>query len=670
MSMLENRRNARIRAMALAIAGVIGTFGAASAYAQCPTVADPQNLKGAWAGQVEVEEALAADVKLAFSENPLFADDVKAGKLPAVAERLPEEPLIVLPYTECGIYGGTLNGLARAPESGTSDILSWRQVSLVRIGDDLSTIQPNVAKAWTWAEDYKSIEFTLRKGHKWSDGQPFTADDVVFFFNDIVANKDIHPDITTEWGVNAKAEKIDETHVKVSFDEPFPGMLTYMATSGSYFAPFAPKHHFEKYHLAYNPKADEEAKAEGFESWVKRFNTYYNVWKDAETLTPHALTVPTLESHIIEVDPDTQRRMFKANPYYFKVDSSGQQLPYIDHHLERFLNADLQTLAILNGEVDYKAQGPGLPEYPTLKEGEAKGKYEVRLVPGSFGPTLTFNITHNNPKLREVYADLRFRQAVSHAINRDEINEVLYFGLGKPSQALPAQLSFVTEDDHNYMIDFNVDKANALLDEMGMKRGGDGMRTYPDGSPFTILWEYSSQMASAEFVKLVSDYLKAVGLNVNTKELTSAATRENAKAETSDINMEWDIPFEPTLVADINLYTPYYSEISPLFGVKWRQWSESNGAEGEEPPAWAKRMFEIAKEWKTVVPGSDRYTELGKELVKLNLENMTIIGTIGEVPKPVIVSKRLNNVMPEMNTAHFNFGYSYAYRADQWFIKE
>lgn len=123
-------------------------------------------------------------------------------------------------------------------------------------------------------------------------------------------------------------------------------------------------------------------------------------------------------------------------------------------------------------------------------------------------------------------------------------------------------------------------------------------------------------------------------------------------------------------MADINLYTPYYSEISPLFGVKWRQWSETNGAEGEEPPAWAKRMFEIAKEWKTVVPGSARYTELGKELVKLNLENMTIIGTIGELPKPVIVAKRLHNVKNELGTLHFNFGYSYAYRGDQWFIKE
>ena len=133
--------------------------------------------------------------------------------------------------------------------------------------------------------------------------------------------------------------------------------------------------------------------------------------------------------------------------------------------------------------------------------------------------------------------------------------------------------------------------------------------------------------------------------------------------------MEWDVPYEPTLIANISLYTPYYSDISPLFGVKWKQWAMTGGKEGEEPPAWAKRMFEIAREWKTVAPGSERYVALGKELVKLNLENMTIIGTAGELPKPVVVKGTLGNVKTDMKTVHYNFGYIYPYRADQWFKK-
>ena len=203
---------------------------------------------------------------------------------------------------------------------------------------------------------------------------------------------------------------------------------------------------------------------------------------------------------------------------------------------------------------------------------------------------------------------------------------------------------------------------------MGMKKGADGLRTMPDGRPFTLLWEYTTQMAEPDFVKLMLGYFREVGINVNAKEQTSQATRENAKAGTSDINMEWDVPFEPTLIADIGLYIPYYTDISPLFGVGWRQWALTDGKEGEEPHAWAKRMFEIADEWRRVEPASERYLELGRELVKLNQENMTIIGTVGELPRPTVVANRLKNVPSKLNVMHFNFGYNYAYRADQWYL--
>jgi peptide/nickel transport system substrate-binding protein len=234
---------------------------------------------------------------------------------------------------------------------------------------------------------------------------------------------------------------------------------------------------------------------------------------------------------------------------------------------------------------------------------------------------------------------------------------------------MPANLSFATPENVGYMIDYDPATANALLDEMGMKKGPNGMRAFPDGSPFTILWEYSSQFASPEFVKLMTDYLNAVGLSVNAKELTSEATRENAKAERSDINMEWDVPFEPTLIANVELYVPYYSDISPLFGVKWKQWHDTRGASGEEPPDWAKELFQLADEWKTLAPGTDRWVEVGKKLVEVNQENMTIIGTIGALPKPVIVGNGLRNTFPALadSTVHFNFGYMYPFRPDQWY---
>ena len=667
---LSSDKAGRRRLAALLAIYALGCAGAVPAYAAaCPNVADAQGAVGAFAQQLEIEEAAASGLALTFTENPLFAADVASGKLPPVAERLPEQPLIELPYETCGVYGGTIEGTSRSAESGSADILSWRQVSLVQIADDLVTIVPNVARSWVWNDTYTAITFELRKGHKWSDGTPFGVDDVVFYFEDIVNNKDLSPEPTREWGVNAHAKKIDDTHVEISFDQAFPGMLTYMATSGSYFTPFAPKHFFEKMHGAYNPNADAEAKAAGYDDWKKQFDAVWDKWMDAQTLTATGLQIPTLESHVLELEPTTEQRLFKANPYYFKVDSAGQQLPYIDRVHERFLNADLQLLAILNSEIDFKAQGTTLQNYPTMQESSEKSAYEILMPSGASGPVLAFNITHKDAKLRAIYSDVRFRQAVSHAINREELNQVTYFDLGTPTQALPPNLSFSKPEDSTYMIEFDLDKANALLDEMGMKKGADGMRTFPDGAPFTILWEYSSQFATPEFVKLMSDYLKSVGLNVNTKEQTSEATRENAKSAIADINMEWDIPYEPTLIADIGLYTPYYSEISPLFGIGWRQWYNSKGAEGEEPPAWAKEMFDLATEWKTVLPGTERYAQIGRRLIDLNHENMTLIGTVGSIPKPIVVKNKLRNVMREMPVVHFNFGYIYPYRAEQWFLQ-
>ncbi len=461
--------------------------------------------------------------------------------------------------------------------------------------------------------------------------------------------------------------KIDDQKFRLDFAAPYPGLLHYLATGGSYFAAYAPKQHYMKYHIKYNPDADVEAKAAGFESWVQRFGLIWHKWKDAENITPHAMTRPTLESHIIELETNTQRRQYVSNPYYFKVDTAGNQLPYIDRHHERFLDQELFVLSILNGEVDQKAQTVGLSNYPVLKEGEEKGDYYLQLPPGNVGPPIVFNQTIKDPRMRAVYGDVRFRKAMSLAINRAELNDVLWMDLGRPEQALPLGVPFVTDAERNYMIEYDTAAANKLLDEMGMKRGSDGMRLHPDGKPFNILWEHSLQFStSTEFTTLVREYWMAVGINVTLKEITSQLTREKATNSTSDINMEWDVPFEPNLISQIDYYIPPYGDIGPLVGVQWRDWIVTSGATGEEPPAWAKRLFELSEVWKTVLPGSDRYMDIGREMVRINLDNMVIIGTVADLPGPTVVSNRLRNVT-KWTVQNYNYGRTYPFRPDQWY---
>jgi peptide/nickel transport system substrate-binding protein len=302
-----------------------------------------------------------------------------------------------------------------------------------------------------------------------------------------------------------------------------------------------------------------------------------------------------------------------------------------------------------------------------LKENEAKGGYRLSLPPGQTAYPISFNITHRDAGLRQVFADVRFRQAVSLAINRAELNETLWFGLGKPQAAIPLNVPFVTDADRNYLIQYDPKRANQLLDEMGLKRGSDGIRLKADGKPLTLLWEYSSQFSSTGFVQLVQGYLRAIGVETNAKEITTQLMRQKAKEGGADIVMEWDVPFEPNLISDVQLYMPPYREASPLFGAAWREWHMSKGARGEEPPAWVKRLYELEGEWRGVVPDSPRYMEIGRELVKLNLENMAIIGTVSRLPGPTIVSHKLANVR-DWTVQHYNYARTYPFRADQWYF--
>jgi peptide/nickel transport system substrate-binding protein len=632
--------------------------------AGCATVADPMGITTEFPQQAELSEL---GTTLTYSERPEFAALVAAGTLPPVEQRLPEEPLVVLPYDDCGKYGGTLRGMARAYESGTSEILAWRQVNMVRYSDDMDTVVPNVASSWDWNDDYTEITFHLRKGHKWSDGEPFTADDVTFWANDIINNKEIHKQIPFPWTNGMRAEKIDETTVKMIFDKPYPAVLQNISGIGSYFTTYANKHFLAPLHIAYNPKADEEAIAAGYKGWVDRFGIYWNKWKDAVVATAEGIKVPTLESHLM-VDIDTQRRIYEVNPYYFKVDSSGQQLPYIEKMNERFVDKELWPIEIMNGNLDQKSQNMPVPDFPVLKENEAQGNYKVTLPSSALGPVLIFNQTHKDPVLQEIYADVRFRQAMSLAINRDEINELIFLGLSEPRQAVPLA-GFVTPEDENYLVEYDPARANELLDEMGLKRDSEGFRLRPDGERLTVLWEFSTQFVfTPEFPTLIAGWWNDLGINALVKEVTSQALREKGTANDIDITMEWDEPFEPVLISNVSSMVVPFSDFTPLMGVPWRDWLTSGGASGVEPPDWAKRLDEIGKVWPTVVPGSEEYTALAKELVQIHHDNLIIIGTVGRIPKPNVVSNNLGNV-PEFTITNYGYGYSYAFRADQWYFK-
>jgi len=664
----------------------------ATAYASCPaiTVADMKGVgMGAYPQQYELAEfEAAANCKMSFSTNPDIAAlnaKIKGNPdLPALADRIPAEPLVVVPYDSVGKYGGTLDVLSNATEAGTSDFLSVRHVNLVRFSDDLQTIVPNVAKSWEWNSDFTKLTFHLRKGHKWSDGAPFTSADVKFYHDNLMLDSNIFEkpkDYITVGGETMTVDTPDETTVVFNLPSPKPGLLAHFATS--YAQGFQPKHFLGKFHPAVNPDADKYAQSLGFENGYDAIAAYYgnSDWTD----TPSPLlsrpeiagslpqpVVPTLESHIYITDT-TEGRHLVANPYFHQIDPTGQQLPYISEQDELYKNDnEVRLLSIINGEVDYKSQSLQLASAPALLDGQAGGNYTVDLRPeitiGVFG----FNVTHEDEAKRAAFGDIRFREAMSLAINREELNEVGFFGQGTPQQYIgfSPKPAFVSDKWQSYMTEFDAAGANARLDAMGMKDvDGDGFRELPNGDKLVINMNFATQGIAGQTVELVAQYWADVGIQSVVKEVTPDEYRSAQSANKLDVLM-WRKSQPLAIVLGNNeLWVPPFEN---YFGVRngmlWAEWVDSNGANGVEPPAYVKELIADVNAFQSADQSSAEFAQIGERMVKNMVENLLFIGTVN-APAPMIHHNNLKN-FTAFKTHSYEYYRTYPYRATQWWLAE
>ena len=647
----------------------------------CPpsTVADPLGVPaGAWPQQYEVAEfEAAANCKMTFTSRASFDQRlVEYGfipsELPPLEERLPEEPLVVVPYDEIGHYGGRIIGASIAPEAGNSEWLSVRHVNLLRFLDDLQIIVPNMAKSYQWNDDYTELTVVLRKGHKWSDGQPFTTDDLVFWWEDILLNKDLYPTVPSFWvygGEPMQVEAVDDVTVKFKFAAPAPAFTTLLATT--YTGEFAPKHFLMEKHIKYNPNANDEAVAAGFESWVQHFFSYYGEWQDSQ----HHYGIPKLEAWI-KVDETPEHQLFYANPYYYKVDTAGQQLPYIDENEEVYLaENELIELKIINGEIDVKAQSLQIGSLPLLQQNQDKGNYDIQMAEGAGnGRTYAFNTTHKDPELAEIFSDPRFSRAMSLALNRDEINQTLCFNLCAPTQGVPVHrtVSFAKPEWYTTDIEYDPDQANAILDEMGLEKGADGFRTRLDGQPLVINLIYAIQWGDPALHELAEEYWEAVGVRIELKEVSTEAYRAMAASNDHDIQVtnsgtETEAPLYSN---PFRLFPPFGdAALEPLSGLPWKDWHDTDGAQGVEPPDDIKPLWDMVDKWKSSLPGTPDYINLGQQMVEVQLKHFFLIGTVTSPPVVTIVSRNLSNV-PQYKINAFEYYRTYPYRTDQWFKKD
>ena len=675
-----------------AIGLAAGLLAATGAHAACPpaTVADMAGIgAGAWPQQFELADyEAAAGCEMTFSANPEAADlnaEIKGNPdLPPLAERLPAEPLVVVPHESVGRYGGTFNALSNATEAGTSDFLSIRHVNLVRYSDDLQTIVPNVARSWEWNDDYTQLTFTLREGHKWSDGAPFTSADVKFWYDNLSLDPNViekPKDYVLVAGERMTVETPDDTTVVFNLPSPKPGLLAHFATS--YAQAFQPRHFLGRYHPEINPDADALAQDCGFETGYAALSAYYgnSDWTDTPTpmlsnpdkvdCLPKA-TQPTLESHVY-ISDTTEGRKLVANPYFHMVDTTGQQLPYISRQDEIYANDnEVRILKLVNGEADYKSQSLTLASAPLLLENQEKGDYTVQLRPQIASYTLSFNVTSENMAKRAVFGDVRFRRAMSVAMDRDEINEVAFFGQGRPVQytGFSPRPDFVDPALEEAFIQYDPGMANALLDEVGMvDADGDGFRDLPNGEKITLNMQFATQGIAGEVVEIIAQNWAEVGIQTTVKEVTPDEYRSAQSSNQLDVLM-WlkGAPLAVHMGSNGYWVPPFDGYFDLRTGMLWAEWIDSDGASGVEPPEWVKQMGEDVNRFQAATPGSDTQAEYGAKLAEAIVDRMLFIGTV-IAPAPVYHRNALKNV-PEFRTWSYEYYRTYPYRATQWYFDE
>lgn len=632
---------------------------------EAPAAAEPGKLA---LGKLEGPELILdkSQYPKSFNEAPMLADMVQAGNLPPVAERLPENPLVIKPLHGTGVYGGEWRSGFTGPGDSYNGIRLAGDDHILFFDYTVNNVTPNVAEGWEVSEDGKVTTLFLRKGLKWSDGEPLTADDFLFWFEDIYKNPDLWPTPTSFMAINGKQgtmEKVDDYTIRYVFEEPyflFPEVLAgwnpltghsawgFNGNGGG----FAPKHYLMKFHPKYTDQAeiDKLVEEEKFDTWMQLF-TNRNSWSinpDLPTVTPWKTVQPV----------NTDNWVLERNPYYYGVDHEGNQLPYIDRiSLTLAENIEVINLRAIAGEYDFQARHIDIQKLPVFVENAEKGNYKVHLDPGDYGANAAINFIQSydaDPEIAKWITNADFRRALSQGIDRDQINEAFFLGLGTPGSVIPSPTNRYYPGDEwkTKYHTLNVEAANALLDSIGLdKKDAAGFRMRSDGTDRLRLEFICVAGQFVNFTKITEmlrSQLAAIGLDVVPKEV-DRTLYSTMQAANEIALMLWDNGGTERMFGSVD-------NLIMWFGAPYRTWLSSGGnpptnsdVPVKEPPAEIKELWDT---WRKGfgVPDDER-TELGKEIWKMIVENCYQVGLVGLSPATMgvrIVSNRMGNIPERM----------------------
>ena len=615
----------------------------------------------------------AAAVAAPLKETPSLAPLVAQRKLPPVAERLPLEPAIAdlsAQGRQPGRSGGTMKTMM-SKEKDIRLISTWSYARLVGWTPSLE-LKPDLLKSID-VKDGRIFTFSIRRGHRWSDGRKFTSEDFRYFWEDIANNPELSPkgppsDVLND-GEAPKVEILDELTVRYTWSKPNARFLPVLAQAREPYI-YRPAHYLKQFHARHAQKArlDALVSKSKVRSWAQLHNQMDSMGNNDNP------ALPTLQAWVPVTEVPATRVIFQRNPYYHRIDANGVQLPYIDAIEVSIVDGGLIAAKAAAGDSDLQARGLSFGDVSVLKANEAKGRYLLRTWPIGKGSHFALypNLNASDETWRKLLRDVRFRRALSLAINRRDLNKSLFFGLASESaNAVLRSSPLYKAENASAQAGFDPKAANALLDAIGLKaRDGEGLRRLPDGRKLELIVDIAGETKEeTDILQLVTQHFRAVGIRLIIKPSDRSLMRN--RAYSGDAIMTglsgWDMGIpSPDMSPD---------ELAPtrqdtLAWPKWGNHFETGGKAGLAPDLpEARQLLALNAQWNAATSRKEREAIWGRMLA-IHAQQTFIIGTVSEVLQPVVVSKQLNNV-PAKGVFSWDPGGQFGmYRMDEfWFSR-
>lgn len=599
--------------------------------------------------------ALAVPAAAGYIEPDSLKDKVAKGELPAVDARLPQNPL-KLDLAAMGKAPGQYGGTARMLIGGQRNISLMTVYGYTRLlrYDEKLQLQPDVLESYE-VQEGRIFTFHLRPGHKWSDGEPLTTEDFRYALEDVQLNEELSKVISSYLLVDGKPPKfeiVDDRTVRYTWDAPNPDFLPQIAAPQA-LSMVMPAHYLKQFHKKYQDEAKlkELMAANNEKKW-----TGLHINKSRQ-YRPENPELPVLDPWRNVTKPPAEQFVFERNPYFHRVDAEGRQLPYIDRFVLNVSSSSLIPAKTGAGEADIQGQGISFSDYTFLKEAEQSHPIKVRLWQSGRGSRVALfpNLNFEEPVWNKVLRDVRFRRALSLAIDRNEINQAKFFGLSQPSAdtVLPSSPLYKDEYARAYA-DFDPAKANALLDEMGLtQRDNAGIRLLPDGKPAEIIVETAGEdPVETDVLQLITDHWSKVGLKLVIRTSQTDVLRSRVIGGTTMMTMASGLD-NGTPTADMN---PRSLAPTSHEQMQWPQWGifvESHGEKGTQADLpEAKELSALYEQWHKSVDQAAK-ADIWHKMLALYTDQVFSIGIVNATQQPIVTSSKLRN-MPDKGLYSFD----------------